>query len=478
MYVKGKSLRGIVEILDILNEELQWGLEEYPSYTSICNWYQKSGLYIYNNTATKENTAIAVKDDTETAVKDGTAMAVKDDTAVAVKDDTETAVKDGTAVAVKDDTAVAVKDDTSVAVKDDTAMAVKDDTETATKDDTEHDCAVIMDESMMIGSEKLLLIMGVPALKTGEKSLTAGDVRILDMEVKKSWNSAGMGEELDKVKKKMGTAPAYVISDNASTINKAVRDKGHIRVHDIGHTFGLFLQQTYEKTDDFKGFIKETTQVKFKEIMRPPAYLLPPKQRTVARFMNLSDTVFWAGSMMRAYEHFNEEEKEVFSFIKEYQPLINEMKEVFETVNPVLQRFKNEGMSLSNADWALSKVKSLTDSLNQRISAVGRLIEDYINTEYGKLAGKYEKWHIASDIIESAFGYYKARKSPNAMNGVTKQIFLLPLMTQIKKLKNKDFKTHLENIYLKDLDDWKDMHLSVNRTVMRKKLLSAEKAVG
>ena len=37
----------------------------------------------------------------------------------------------------------------------------------------------------MIGSEKLLLTLGVPAAKKVEKSLLPEDVRILDMEVKK-----------------------------------------------------------------------------------------------------------------------------------------------------------------------------------------------------------------------------------------------------------------------------------------------------
>jgi hypothetical protein len=124
---------------------------------------------------------------------------------------------------------------------------------------------------------------------------------------------------------------------------------------------------------------------------------------------------------------------------------------------------------LSNANWRLSEIISLINSPNQRIS----LIEDYINTEYSKLSDKHKDRHIYSDIIESIFGYFKARKSLNAMNGINKQIFLLSLMTHIKNLKSNDFKIFTENICLKDLDDWRDVHLSENTTVMRIKLLSA-----
>jgi hypothetical protein len=62
------------------------------------------------------------------------------------------------------------------------------------------------------------------------------------------------------------------------------------------------------------------------------------------------------------------------------------------------------------------------------------------------------------------------------MNGVTKQIFLLPLMTRMKAetgILNTCFKTYLGRVSMKDLDDWKDTHLSVNGTVKRKKILCA-----
>jgi hypothetical protein len=39
-------------------------------------------------------------------------------------------------------------------------------------------------------------------------------------------------------------------------------------------------------------------------------------------------------------------------------------------------------------------------------------------------------------------------------------------------------KIYLENVHLKDLDIWKNKHLSENRTVKRRKILSLNKAAG
>ena len=188
----------------------------------------------------------------------------------------------------------------------------------------------------------------------------------------------------------MGSAPAYVVSDNGSTIVKAVREKCYVHVRDTGHSLGLFVQQVYEKAKDFQSFIKEVPAVKFRETMRSTAYLLPSKLRTVAGFMNISHTVARAAAMLKSFVRLNAEEQEVFHFINAYRQIINGLKEIFITVNPVLKRLEKEGISESIAHETLSEIKSLTSS-TERISALGRLMEGYITGEYGKLSEQYKK---------------------------------------------------------------------------------------
>jgi hypothetical protein len=48
--------------------------------------------------------------------------------------------------------------------------------------------------------------------------------------------------------------------------------------------------------------------------MRPCAYLLPPKQRTIARFMNFSGVVDWASNMLRVFSQLQENEQVFFVF--------------------------------------------------------------------------------------------------------------------------------------------------------------------
>ena len=58
--------------------------------------------------------------------------------------------------------------------------------------------ALIVDESMMIGSEKLLLTLAIPANNVGS-AITEKDVTIVDISIAKGWNAAAIKNVLEKV---------------------------------------------------------------------------------------------------------------------------------------------------------------------------------------------------------------------------------------------------------------------------------------
>ena len=150
--------------------------------------------------------------------------------------------------------------------------------------------AEVIDESMMIGSEKLLVTLAIPSAHQ-ERPLCHNDVSILDLSVSTGWTGEGVQSQLQKATEKVGHPPEYVISDNASIMNKGIRLCGFDQHRDISHSLGMYLERTYKNASDFKAYLKHLSDVKFKYNMGKAAYLLPPTQRTVARFINLSNWV-------------------------------------------------------------------------------------------------------------------------------------------------------------------------------------------
>jgi len=65
----------------------------------------------------------------------------------------------------------------------------------------------------MLGSEKMLLALGVEAEKPDNDALKHDDVKVLNIAVDNKWNSETAKENLEETEKKVGHRPLYAISD-------------------------------------------------------------------------------------------------------------------------------------------------------------------------------------------------------------------------------------------------------------------------
>ena len=120
-------------------------------------------------------------------------------------------------------------------------------------------------------------------------------------------------------------------------------------------------------------------------------------------------------------------------------------------------------------------IRNVIGNANNRRASVGLEMIDYFNRQADTLADRKAIHHISSDIIESCFGIYKNKKSPNNLYGVTSLVLILPLYPNIVDYsvdKEQDFKERLAKVKLKDIDLWAKENLSENRVVLRSKTLN------
>ena len=79
-------------------------------------------------------------------------------------------------------------------------------------------------------------------------------------------------------------------------------------------------------------------------------------------------------------------------------------------------------------------------------------------------------YEVITDIIESLFGKYKERKSPNKLYGVTTQVLFIPLYTKLlnPQIANDfNFKAVLEEMKMNKIKDWSDENLTPNLVTKR-----------
>ena len=334
----------------------------------------------------------------------------------------------------------------------------------------EGDYGIIVDESMVIRKQRLMIVLGVEALKKDEKALRFGTVKLLYIAVRSSWNWQDVVELLSKVTEKMGKKPLYVISDGDGKLIKGIKDAEFQRVADVGHLMAKFLEQTYDKQEIFTAFTKAVAGVKFRDVMKDTSYLLPPKQRTIARFLNLSSIVNWAANILRVFDKLTHIEQKAFFFLKDFKDLIKELESTFEMIHKMLKIIKNKGISYENIDKCLNLGKQYTSVPLKLMDK----IKTYLKETKEILPDATTIWHASSDVIESLFGKYKQIAAPNKLHGVTPFVLSLCVYTHFDEYENdmaNQIKFALENVLIADLGKWKRNYLIDNQVVRRKKVL-------
>lgn len=109
---------------------------------------------------------------------------------------------------------------------------------------------------------------------------------------------------------------------------------------------GVILKRTYEIQFDFVEFTTLLGKKRLQYHLTDKAYLLPPNMRAISRFMNMSSWVFWGNGMLNCYDSLPEKMQEAYAFIKDYEPLLKELKTVLCAVRHVEAICKNKGFSI------------------------------------------------------------------------------------------------------------------------------------
>lgn len=332
--------------------------------------------------------------------------------------------------------------------------------------------AMVVDESITIGSQKLLLILGIPSQHSG-RALKHEDVIVLGLFVSGSWKADDVSSKLVAIADEVGHDPDYVLSDNGHNLVRAAESAEIPHHADISHTFGNILKDNYGNCKDFNDFVTIMGKARLSYHLTNKAYLLPPKQRAICRFMNCFGWVEWARKMDAAFDKLTDDEREAFKFVKEHSALIDELCPIMDEYRFVEQMIKTKGLSWANVNEC---VKHIIQHLmpmkknNFRMGTIAAQMCLYLRKEARLLKSVNDVHNVSSDIIESIFGTYKRRKSPNNLFGVTGFALFIPSHTKLisKEHSSKfDFKESLESTRIKDLKEWQEKKLLPNEVTKR-----------
>ena len=162
----------------------------------------------------------------------------------------------------------------------------------------------------------------------------------------------------------------------------------------------------------------------------------------------------------------------MLSFVRAHASLVEELDEVMQGYEYMEQLCKQKGLSHKTASLCRDYVNRNFMTKGDRVRRLGDMINCYFYREESLLEGD-EPHNICSDIIESTFGYFKDRMSPNKNNGYTPLVLLIPLHLKLSTIEDcRVFKAQIiRNAKLDDIKKWRVGNLLPNPSMKRMKLL-------
>ena len=215
-------------------------------------------------------------------------------------------------------------------------------------------------------------------------------------------------------------------------------------------------------------------EVRLQYHLTDKTFLLPLNMRTIARFMNMSSWVDWGQHMLHAYSILPKEKQEAYSFVPENKDLLDELAVAVDAVRHVEEICKTKGFNIATCNECKHYIiRNVIGNANNRRAMLGIRMLDYFKKEEALLVDDVQNDNISSDIIESDYGIFKSKKSPNKLYGITPFVLLIPLYPKLVNKSVTDtftFKERLVNVKLKDVDSWATKNMSTNWVTERTKI--------
>jgi hypothetical protein len=331
------------------------------------------------------------------------------------------------------------------------------------------DWVIILDESISIGQQKVLLILGINLsnYKFG-KSLSFSDIEVLFIGIKKSWTGEQIAIELERLTAR-GFCILHGCSDGGSNLCKGLSISEIIRIEDCTHVIGNLMKKRYDKDETFQRFSKRCGTFKCQVMSGASAYLMPPTQRVKGRFLNLRELADWGHKYLLLLENKNSKlsqgDKNKLAWLKDYKVLITDIHQQCSLMNSVFKVLKNKGLNQQTkqeCDQILEKSK-VADFLKDGMEA-------YLTKNCLDIQGQ-SSLICCSDIIESMFGKYKNQLAKSGTPLITDACLSLANFTENFSIQ--EIKSAMENVKIVDLKNWRKENLPFSLIQQRRELLKS-----
>ncbi len=233
--------------------------------------------------------------------------------------------------------------------------------------------------------------------------------------------------------------------------------------YDITHFIGNLLKRKYLKEDLFSEIKKKISNVRKQILQTPFCFLLPPKEQTKAKFLNLPRFSKWFKFILTYLDsHKDQKAHEYFGWLVDQKDWITGFCLEIDTLFKIQGLFKNNGVSDEFGDELLLLIHQINDR-NIRKSLI-----DYIEIELKFAFDNNIRSLATTDIIESIFGRYKEAIKNHSMSEINRSVLSIPCICS--NIDSKIIAEVAENISHRNLNEWTKKEIGETQFSKRIKL--------
>ena len=339
------------------------------------------------------------------------------------------------------------------------------------------DLVIMLDHSNQIGTEKVLVVLGVNASALPEpgKALTHADVRVLEVKPGSQWKTENMEQAYEDLTDRYGT-PRAVLVDGAVELRDGAkclknRRSDTIVLRDFKHYAANVMKSLLGKDLRFAEVAGKIGRTRSAIQQTELAHLTPPSPKQKARFMNLASTIRWMTMIVWLLKHPQATAREGISdqrmrdklgWVEQYADDIAVWQECQKVVSVSLTFINEQYLFKGAADGLRGAIgESLQHEKSKQLA--GRLIDFVHDAEQQLRDG--ERLPMSTEILESIFGLYKQLERQHSKSGFTSLLACLPAL--LKPTTPQAVRDAFGRVSAKDVKAWVKKHCGSTVTSRR-----------
>lgn len=336
----------------------------------------------------------------------------------------------------------------------------------------------IIDESIQIGREKCLLLLGIKLAddRSHFAPLTLQQVEVLGVEVQNSWKTEQVAEFIgQRLDRHSDMDLQYLVSDRGGNLLGACAQLDLTVVFDCTHVLMNALKKLLAEHPLLRQVTAFMGTYRSRHLMSERSHLCPPTLRDKDRFLRIFVILDWVDRLDRYWPELPEAHRQTLQYLytKPVGQLLTTLRQLRKIVSSVTRILKTSGINHRSRQAWMKRLAGLRAeaALHPMPEQLIGVIDQYFD-KHEELLQKHDRLLCCSDIIETTFGHYKNK---GGMKVISSDVLYLPLLAQ--HIDVELVKTGLQTVSQKMVDTWHENHTCDNRYSILRRLREQSKPV-